>query len=73
MITCISQNPTMREETLNTINYASRARYIKKEVKANISQDRGEVPLQVRELQGEVEELKEQLEERNEVIRKMQE
>ncbi len=36
MIACISLNPQVKEETINTISYASRARQIKKEVKANI-------------------------------------
>ena len=36
MIACVSLNPEVKEETINTISYASRARQIKKEIKANM-------------------------------------
>ena len=74
MVTCISLNPLQREETLNTLNYAARARQIKKLLRANQARDatKEERASQVRELQGEVEELKEKLQERNQIITRMQ-
>ena len=73
MIACVSLNPGVKEETINTISYASRARQIKKEIRANmmLKDNEKESTNQVRELQGELQELRQKLREREEMIEQM--
>lgn len=39
MIACISQNYSCYDETINTLNYASRATTIKKKITKNVKED----------------------------------
>ncbi len=61
MIACISPAPTLYDETINTLNYASRARKIQKKITKNIREIENQVEYRdlIDNLKLEIEQLKE--------------